>query len=200
MTSSNIASQHQVGQKVSEADNAPEFSAKTLPAGSAPAESTFQPNPQGEVPGQALNDDVDRSHGKEGVRTDPLDTLPGATSKDVHTGLGHPGQGQTSTELRKDGGHTSSKKTSGPEGAGATGGSGLHGSGDMDAEHKRLQSDKTSSGPTTGHNVSLDGAEDKQPESAESVAAESGKAGIHAHTNKSTNATGASNRGANSRD
>jgi hypothetical protein len=27
------------------------------------------------------------------------DTLQGATSADVHTGLGHPGQGQTSSEL-----------------------------------------------------------------------------------------------------
>lgn len=30
----------------------------------------------------------------------------GATSADVHTGLGHPGQGQTSNELRHDGGNT----------------------------------------------------------------------------------------------
>jgi hypothetical protein len=28
------------------------------------------------------------------------DTLQGATSGDVHTGLGHPGQGQSSSELR----------------------------------------------------------------------------------------------------
>lgn len=31
------------------------------------------------------------------------DTLTGADSKDVHTGLGHPGQGQTSSELHHDG-------------------------------------------------------------------------------------------------
>jgi hypothetical protein len=30
------------------------------------------------------------------------DTLGGATSKDVHTGLGHPGSGQTSNEGRKE--------------------------------------------------------------------------------------------------
>lgn len=28
------------------------------------------------------------------------ETIPGATSGDVHTGLGHPGQGQTSNETR----------------------------------------------------------------------------------------------------
>ncbi|KAH8115937.1 hypothetical protein DFH11DRAFT_1876519 [Phellopilus nigrolimitatus] len=31
------------------------------------------------------------------------DTLTGATSGDVYDGLGHPGQGQTSAELRHDG-------------------------------------------------------------------------------------------------
>ena len=148
-----------------------------------------------EVPGQAFNDNVDRAHGKEGVRTDPLDTLPGATSADVHTGLGHPGQGQTSTELRNEGKHTSSKNSSGTEGAGATGGSGLH-AGDMSSEFRKLQRDDQQSGPTSGHNVSLDGAEDKQPQTAEFVAADSGKAGEHAQYSTSKNATGASNRGA----
>ena len=31
------------------------------------------------------------------------DTLTGATSADVHSGLGHPGQGMSSKELRHDG-------------------------------------------------------------------------------------------------
>ncbi|KAG9547612.1 hypothetical protein KCU97_g20679, partial [Aureobasidium melanogenum] len=31
------------------------------------------------------------------------DTIGGATSQQVHTGLGHPGQGQTSAELHHDG-------------------------------------------------------------------------------------------------
>jgi hypothetical protein len=31
---------------------------------------------------------------------DASSTITGATSRDVHTGLGHPGQGQTSNELR----------------------------------------------------------------------------------------------------
>lgn len=38
-------------------------------------------------------------------------TLQGATSADVHTGLGHPGQGQTSSEL-----HDNSKKGQGVTG------------------------------------------------------------------------------------
>ncbi|OQU95379.1 hypothetical protein CLAIMM_01598 isoform 2 [Cladophialophora immunda] len=188
---------HQVGQKVSPADNAPEFSAKTLPPGTAPANATFQPNPTGEVPGQAFNENVDRTHGEEGVRTDPLSTLPGATSADVHQGLGHPGQGQTSTELRHEGHHTASKATSGPEGAGATGGSGLRDPSDVNSEFRRLQQEGDHPrGPISGHNVSRTGAEAKEPVSAEFVAAESGKAGEYAGYSKAKGATGVSDRGA----
>ncbi|EXJ90508.1 hypothetical protein A1O1_03611 [Capronia coronata CBS 617.96] len=168
---------HQVGVKTSPADHAPEFSAKTLPAGTAPSESTYQPNPVSEVPGQANNDDVLRSHGKEGVRTDPLSTLPGATSADVHTGLGHPGQGQTSTEIRHEGHHTSKKHTSGPEGAGATGGSGLSDPNDVSPEFRRLQQDGDHPrGPLAGHNATLAGAESKQPVSDVELAAEGNSA------------------------
>ncbi|ETI27532.1 hypothetical protein G647_09723 [Cladophialophora carrionii CBS 160.54] len=189
---------HQMGQKTSPNDYAPEFSAKTLPPGTAPKESTFQPNATSEIPGQQFNDNVDRSHGKEGVRTDPLSTLPGATSADVHTGLGHPGQGQTSTELRHEGHHTASKATSGPEGAGATGGSGLHNPDDLNREFRRLQDDSTHpTGPIKEHNQTLAGAEEKEPMSAEFVASEGGKAGEYAKGSGSRNATtGASNRGA----
>jgi hypothetical protein len=113
-----------------------------------------------------------RSHGKEGVRTDPLSTLPGATSADVHKGLGHPGQGQTSTEQRHEGAHTNKKQPSGPEGAGAPGGSGLREDG-MNTEFRRLQEDGNHpSGPRAGHNVSLDGAESRLPVSSEQLAAE----------------------------
>ena len=42
----------------------------------------------------------------------------------MHTGLGHPGQGQTSTELRHDGQHTSKKHGGGLAGVGASVGSG----------------------------------------------------------------------------
>lgn len=39
-----------------------------------------------------------------------MDTIGGATSADVHKGYGHPGQGQTSTELRHDGQHGRKKE------------------------------------------------------------------------------------------
>ncbi|KAF2642091.1 hypothetical protein P280DRAFT_468540 [Massarina eburnea CBS 473.64] len=74
---------HQPGKKVSPADHAPEFHAQTLPAGTAPAESTFTPNP-----------DVNNQNVPQSASA----TLNGADSKDVHTGLGHPGSGQTSQE------------------------------------------------------------------------------------------------------
>lgn len=165
--------QHQPGVKVSPADHAPEFSAQTLPAGTAPPESTFKPDTQSEVPGQASNPGVLRSHGKESVHTSAESTLPGATSADVHTGLGHPGQGQTSTELRHEGHHTSKKHTSGPEGAGAPGGSGIGDDG-LNAEFRRLQDDHhVQRGATsTGHNASRTGAEEMLPVSADEVAAE----------------------------
>ena len=180
-------------------DDAPEFSAKTLPPGTAPKESTFQPNPTSEIPGQAFNDNVDRSHGKEGVRTDPLSTLPGATSADVHTGLGHPGQGQTSTELRHEGKHTSKKAPSGFEGVGASGGSGLQGPNTTSTEFKRLQEDRNVSdlGPIKEHNQTLAGTESKEPVSAEFVAAEGGgKAGEYSKYSTGKDTTGVSNRGA----
>ena len=39
----------------------------------------------------------------------------------MHTGLGHPGQGQTCSELTHDGGHNSSKQGGGLAGVGASG-------------------------------------------------------------------------------
>ncbi|MCJ1402139.1 hypothetical protein MMC11_005358 [Xylographa trunciseda] len=80
---------HKPGVKVGN-DAAPEFSAQVLPAGSAPADRTFKPNPINETPGQANNDDTLRAHGKESTYTSASDTLGGATSGDVHTGLGQP--------------------------------------------------------------------------------------------------------------
>ena len=93
--------QHKPGVLVGN-DAAPEFHAKTLPPGTAPKSNTFTPNSTSETPGQADNDNVLRSHGKESTQTTASSTLGGATSADVHTGYGHPGQGQTSNELRHD--------------------------------------------------------------------------------------------------
>lgn len=192
--------QHQIGVKASPADNAPEFHAQTLPPGTAPKESTFQPNPVNEIPGQANNPDVLRSHGKEGVRTDPLSTLPGATSADVHTGLGHPGQGQTSTEIRHEGAHGRKRQPAGPEGAGATGGSGLYPA-DVSPEFRRLQEDgphPTGPKPEQNHNATLSGAEDREPATAEEVAAEGDKVKKHAGDHNTKGSTGVPDRGAGS--
>ena len=58
-------------------------------------------------------------HGKESTKTTASSTLGGATSGDVHTGFGHPGEGQTSNELRHDGQHT--RKNVGGHGGGLAG-------------------------------------------------------------------------------
>ncbi|KIW19905.1 hypothetical protein PV08_00480 [Exophiala spinifera] len=184
---------HQIGQKVSPADNAPEFSAKTLPPGTAPKESTYQPNPVSEVPGQANNPDVLRSHGKEEVRTDPLSTMPGATSADVHTGLGKPMQGETSNELEHDGRHTRKILGSGPEARGATGGSGLHG--DVNVEFRRLGTDGHPRGPLAGHNDTLEGSK-IEPVRDEELAAEGDKVKKDPGYPRSKDATGVPDRGA----
>jgi hypothetical protein len=147
---------HQVGQKVSPADHAPEFSAKVLPAGTAPKDKTFTPNPENEVPGQADNADV---VGK----SDPLD-FPGATSGDVHTGLGHPGSGQTSTELHGSG----KKERSGLAGAGAQGGTGLREDG-MNREFRELGRERGVDEHGPNNSRPRDGGAGREVQGAESV-------------------------------
>ncbi|KAK8190427.1 uncharacterized protein BKA78DRAFT_296646 [Phyllosticta capitalensis] len=82
---------HKPGVLASEADRAPEFHAEAHPAGTAPSNSTYTPNP----------DPTSTATGP--AHASAADTIPGATSASVHTGLGHPGQGQTSAELHHDG-------------------------------------------------------------------------------------------------
>ena len=164
--------QHKPGVLAGEKDQAPEFSAKVLPPGSAPADRTFRPNPQSEVPGQADNEAVLRSHGKESTYTDANATLGGATSADVHTGYGHPGQGQSSNELRQEGQHTS-KKEAGAGGSGQwQGGSGLR-EDEPSTEAKRLMRDDQG-GPVNArdHNATVAGSETKESATAMDVAAE----------------------------
>lgn len=103
--------QHQVGRQVG--NNAiPEHHIETLPAGSAPASNTFAPQTQGDVPGQTFNSasGVDGGAGQ----TSASDTLVGATSGQVNTGYGHPGQGQSSKEL-----HDNTKQSGGLQNVGA---------------------------------------------------------------------------------
>ena len=163
--------QHQPGRKVTAADNAPEFSAQTLPAGTAPADRTFSPNPVSEVAGQALNPDAsDNSEDAAATSTSAADTLGGATSADVHTGYGHPGQGMTSNELRHDGKHTASKDGSGLVGTGAGHTSELKTANPRSDERQRAL-DKDDAVPGRP-NTDMLGAEEMIPVSAEEVAAE----------------------------
>ncbi|KAL4795458.1 hypothetical protein BDV19DRAFT_171374 [Aspergillus venezuelensis] len=98
-----VQDKHDIGVKASPGDRVPESHLQTFPPGTAPASSSYQPNPIDHTGEQAMNPNVDRMHGKESVRTTAESTLPGATSKDVHQRAGHPGTGQTSAELRHDG-------------------------------------------------------------------------------------------------
>jgi hypothetical protein len=146
--------QHQPGKLVGN-DAAPEFNAQILPAGSAPASKTFQPNPE-------LNN--------QKMYQSASSTLTGASSSDVHTGLGHPGQGQTSNELR----HPDKK-----------GGNGLVGLADSveQGNVKELKDDPTHAQQRnlgdvpTGQRGNTGGlaAQEMEPESAERVAADAGK-------------------------
>ncbi|KAL4806715.1 hypothetical protein BDV18DRAFT_138103 [Aspergillus unguis] len=108
---------HDIGKKTSPNDYAPDFHLETHPPGTAPASSSYHPNPIDHPGEQAMNPNVERSHGKERTSTRAGDTLTGATSKDVHQRAGHPGQGQSSAELRHDGQHHNKNPGHGIEGA-----------------------------------------------------------------------------------
>jgi hypothetical protein len=158
---------HKPGVKASPGDYAPEFHTETYPPGTAPASSSFTPNTVNESGSQANNPNVERGHGKESVKTSAGDTLMGSTSQDVHTGLGHPGSGQTSSELRHDG--QSHRKH---------GGGGLEGVGasrlpayERDLPDQRGLEREQARGGQHGNKGTL-GAEDIQPESAETLASE----------------------------
>ncbi|KAM3065643.1 hypothetical protein ACMFMG_011352 [Clarireedia jacksonii] len=137
-------------------DAVPEFHAKTLPAGSAPSDRTFQPDPSAEYPNQ------ENAVGTASAQ----DTIQGATSADVHTGIGKPVNGMTSREIRGDG-HKGKREKNGLAGVGAD---------PTDSFRERaLDIDfpagtKGKSGANRGEEIV--GAEERVPESAESVAAE----------------------------
>ncbi|KAK4454699.1 hypothetical protein QBC34DRAFT_139425 [Podospora aff. communis PSN243] len=86
---------HRIGQPIGN-EAVPEFHAQTYPPGTAPKDHTFYPNPISEIPGQALNPNMDPS-----LRTGGLD-IPGATSQSVYnqSAYARPMEGQTSSELR----------------------------------------------------------------------------------------------------
>ena len=166
---------------MNEADNKSTYSAQTVPPGTAPKENLFQPNPQETVPGQT-SEMSERSHGKESTHTTASSTLGGATSQDVHKGMGKPAVGQTSAEIR----HECEAHRKHP-GAGLTG-VGASGKGaDVDARrleterleevsgsHKRI--DPSQKGPPSLQDKGV-AAEDQQAASAESIASEGQKHG-----------------------
>ncbi|KAF5024177.1 hypothetical protein F66182_3749 [Fusarium sp. NRRL 66182] len=148
-----MTSGHKPGTLVGN-DAVPEFHAEQHPAGTAPPENTFKPNNADQVPAQA-------PHAEGGVPASA--TLGGATSADVHTGLGHPGSGQTSQELH---GRGKQKGTSGLEGVGANPSDPIHDKG-ADREHPTNYRGKG------GENaVDYPGAGDREPVKAEQVASE----------------------------
>jgi hypothetical protein len=150
--------QHQPGKLVGN-DAAGEFNAQVLPAGSAPASKTHQPNPD-------LNN--------QKMYQDASSTITGATSADVHTGLGHPGQGQSSNELR----HADKKG-----GQGLTGLADSVGQGDVkslkdDPRHavQRNLGDEIGDVPAGERgNTGGASAQEKVPESASGVASDASK-------------------------
>jgi hypothetical protein len=111
--------QHKPGVKVNEADQRPEYHMQTFPAGTAPASNSYTSNAN-EIGSQANNPNVLRGHGKESTYTSPADTMAGATSQDVHTGLGKPLVGETNVEIAHDGAHGRKRQPAGLEGVGAS--------------------------------------------------------------------------------
>lgn len=145
-------------------DAVSEFQAQTLPPGSAPASRTFQPNPTDDVaPVPNMRKDAD----VELKKAPADDTIQGATSGDVHQGLGKPVQGQSSKELHHDGEQSRNSDGKGLQGVGATA-----------TEHKTVDHRQ----PEHAHHRGIDkeeavggrsditGATERVPEGAETVA------------------------------
>ncbi|KAK7917580.1 hypothetical protein PG985_011188 [Apiospora marii] len=135
-------------------DAKPEFHAEQLPAGSAPREATYQPRPaEGE---NAATGNVDAAS-----------TLTGATSQDVYQGYGKPMQGQENVELRHDGGHTSKHVGSGLAGVGAP-----NAGRDVVRERGADLPEGVTKGSRGKATDAYPSAEERVPESAETVGSE----------------------------
>lgn len=112
---------------------------------------------------------------KDGVRdpeaqsTSAADTLGGASSADVHTGLGHPGAGQTSAELRHDGqAHRNNPGLGGIEGRGGSASqTGINAHDPAFANQRALNDDNATVGRSD-----VPSAEERLPEGAQTVASE----------------------------
>jgi len=146
--------QHKPGVLVGN-DAVPEFHAETHAPGTAPADRTFTPNTKSEIPGQAFNDAMQNP-------TSASDTMPGATSADVHRGLGHPGSGQTSQELHGTHKHVGA----GLEGVGANARDPIH---DQGAD-RPYETNKHGKGGQAAENYPS--AEDRENVKADELASE----------------------------
>ncbi|EAS33526.3 uncharacterized protein CIMG_04550 [Coccidioides immitis RS] len=155
---------HKPGVKASPSDHAPEFAAETFPPGTAPADRSFQPNPVEEIPGQAMNENVEEAEGKEAVKTTAASTLTGASSADVNKGLGHAMEGESSVEYRHGGEKHRKHEGSGFEGVGAN-------PPRVGDDLRRLEREDTTAkgGKAGGKGIP---AEERQPETASNVSAE----------------------------
>ncbi|KAI0173008.1 hypothetical protein GGR52DRAFT_431946 [Hypoxylon sp. FL1284] len=152
---------HKPGVKVGN-DAVPEFHMEKHTPGTAPREHTFEPRPEGETPAEDPNVETQRL-------TDPSDTLGGATSQSVHTGLGKPVQGQTSVE--QHGAHAGHRKKerSGLEGVGATVGDNVDDSARQKGADLPGDVEKGTKGKASAEYPS---ATERIPANAEEVAAE----------------------------
>ncbi|KAK0737358.1 hypothetical protein B0T21DRAFT_383347 [Apiosordaria backusii] len=148
---------HQIGQPIGK-EAVHEFHAKTYPPGSAPPESTFYPNPIHEIPGQAMNPDMDPS-----LRTGALD-IPGADSREIYNESGagsRPiGPRETVHELRHLGGGRKPKKDR--SGVAARGGTDITGDGSIEVKMRMVDKDRK----VLGRGIP---AEERIPASAEEI-------------------------------
>lgn len=135
--------------------------------GTAPASSSYTPNPVSEVGGQANNPNVNGGSEKEPTYTSAADTLMGSTSADVHQGLGKPLQGQTNVELNHDGQHGRKKQSAGLEGMGAS--TQDRGIERQFPEQRGLEREEAGVSGTRGNKSARAPAEEMQPESAETL-------------------------------
>ncbi|KAJ5425914.1 hypothetical protein N7465_000984 [Penicillium sp. CMV-2018d] len=131
---------HQLGRKITEADQHPEYHAQPFHSGTAPASNSYTPNPISSIPGQAHNPNVSAGQDDEvATYTSAENTFLGATSGDVNRGLGAPMQGQSIAEIRHNGAHGRKKQTSGLEGIGSSMHEHGSGGGGQFADQRRLE-------------------------------------------------------------
>ncbi|KAJ5510465.1 hypothetical protein PEXP_041930 [Penicillium expansum] len=129
---------HQLGRKINEADQHPEYHAQPFPSGAAPASNSYLPDPVSSIPGQANNFNVSAGQEDEvATYTSAANTLLGATSGDVNRGFGTPMQGQTINEIRHNGAHGRKKQAASLEGASSS--MQEHDSGDQFADQRALE-------------------------------------------------------------